>query len=332
MKKDRRTTVKIILIILLAVLVVGLFIFVLTQILGSGTSGNDEPETTLAPEGNQSTPETTNDLDSVRVTLKTYETYQLEDLDFDFVIARIGVEASEPINIELSHFRTSEGTDLSNVDGFVKRLEEKSYYLGRQNVWFSLISKKESYDAVIFIPVLKKGAESISVKCDFGTENDMEFDLTKNINKDGKKLYYQSDDVITDGKTYQLAVSEAFEATGEMFYVMNADGSESEYRIPQTDSVYVLRVDAVSLWGDSIVLEAAEYIQDGTTSAIQALDSKYSSMKESNILGRAITDKDSGYIFFQVYGSEINPIKYDGVLRLKLQGSDTWITVNVDLN
>lgn len=55
-------------------------------------------------------------------------------------------------------------------------------------------------------------------------------------------------------------------------------------------------------------------------------------MKYENILGKKIKDKDKGSLFFVAYNPLENPVIYKGVLKLKLKDSDTWITVNVDLN
>ena len=171
-------------------------------------------ENVALPEaGNQAKPDATSDLDQVKVTLSDYYVFKLDGLDFNFVIAKIHVKGNTPINITLDHFKTSEGTTLDSVDSYVAKLEENSLFLGKQNVWFSLISQNSEYDANIFIPVIDKNAASISVAVDFGGNADLGFDLSKKAGS-AEMLQYQADDVITDGKSYQMTVSAAYDITG----------------------------------------------------------------------------------------------------------------------
>ena len=66
----------------------------------------------------------------------------------------------------------------------------------------------------------------------------------------------KSGDVITDGRSYQMTVSEAREITGEPLY-QTVNGVQQEYLLPSTTKVYAFKVQAVSLWGDTIVIEEA---------------------------------------------------------------------------
>jgi hypothetical protein len=288
-------------------------------------------ENVALPEaGNQAKPDATSDLDQVKVTLSDYYVFKLDGLDFNFVIAKIHVKGNTPINITLDHFKTSEGTTLDSVDSYVAKLEENSLFLGKQNVWFSLISQNSEYDANIFIPVIDKNAASISVAVDFGGNADLGFDLSKKAGS-AEMLQYQADDVITDGKSYQMTVSAAYDITGG-YMTQTVSGQEQEYLLPSTTKTYAFEVNAVSLWGDEIVIEKAQYVPENSTETFDALDSSINSEKFTNILDRTVDEKDKGYLFFVAYDPEDHPVTYKGVLKLKVKNSDTWIVVNVDLN
>ena len=143
-----------------------------------------------------------------------------------------------PINITLDHFKTSEGTTLNSVDSYVTKLEDNSLFLGKQNVWFSLISQNSEYDANIFIPVIDKNAASISVAVDFGGNADLVFDLSKKAGS-ADMLQYQADDVITDGKSYQMTVSAAYDITGGYMTLMNAKADAADI----THTLYLVNMD-----------------------------------------------------------------------------------------
>ena len=84
--------------------------------------------------------------------------------------------------------------------------------------------------------------------------------------------------------------------------------------------------------GDVIVIEDARYVPSDGRETLTALEASVRSMKQENILGREIREADEGTIFFYAFDPDDRPVSYDGVLKLKLKGNDTWIDVNVRLN
>ena len=269
------------------------------------------------------------DLSDVTVTLADYLVFDMDDLDFRFIIARLHVKADGPTNIPLSHFRTSEGITLDQSEEYAHRLEEKQYYAGRQKVWFSLISEENEYEANVLIPVTG-GSATITVSCDFGNNGDLRFSM---LPANGRKemLQYQPLDVITDGKTFQMTVSKAYDITGLPLYQKTAEG-EIEYLLPSTTHVYAFEVNAVSLYGDTTVIKDALYVPNNSSETFKALDSSIRSMKYDNMLDQEVREHTTGYLLFYAYDPDISPVTYQGVLRLMLEGSDSWISVNVDLS
>ena len=327
----RKLTSKKWLIIALITVLVVVIALVLFDVFGSSKPNNNlGPTPTALATGNQPKPSETTNYDDLDITLNGYRVYQLPEVDFQFVIATFEVSGSESINIDLSHFKTSEGLALNNVTNYVDELEKNNYFLGRQNVWFSIISDQPQTQANIFIPISTKDASQITVTCDLKDSLSWTIDLSRNISAD-TDLHYQAEDIITDGQTYQMKVSAAYNITGEYMYTIN-NGEEVEYTLPSTTKVYVFKVEAVSLWGDDIVVEQAQYVPTTSSEVFDALTSPIRSMKYENMLDKTIVESDSGYLFFVAYDPDDHPVTYQGVLKLKLQGSDNWIEVHVDLN
>lgn len=315
-----------IIITLITLLAIGYFF------MNSNNKGGDlSGDVNMKEEGNQTKPTADTDLSVMDFDVVEYTVYNLEDIDFGFIIAKIRVQSKkDSINVDLSHFKTSEGVDLSIVDNYVKELEKNNYYLGKQNVWFEIVSTDNEYMGNIFIPYKDKSLKELDVKIDLNENDLFKFNLS---NKKGTKdmLYYEGDDVITDGKTYQMKVSQAFEITGDSLTRTYPDGFSEDYLYPATAEVYAFKIEAVSLWGDEVQIESAIYEVEGSGDVFDAMDSKITSMKYDNIVGDIIKDKGNGVLLFMTLNPDREPIKYKGRLKIKLVGKDEWLTIRVDL-
>ena len=297
-KQQGRNKALVFTILVIAAVLLG-FIFHLV-ISGGKSADQDTPDAGI----HESTDPADTGKKSVRAALKTFDVYRLDDLDFAFVIAILDIESPEHQTVTLDHFRTDEGIFLNAVESWEKKLEEHSYYLGRRNVMFSLVSDKDRYDAALFIPIKDADKKSITLSSDLAGIEDMVIDLEKNVITDGSSLYAEKKEgeVISDEETYSMVVMDALDITDEMLYMEAADGSRMQYRIPATNRGY------------------------------HALDGSIRSMKETNLIGRSIVTEDRGFLFFEVYGPEYSPVTYRGVLFLYLEGKDEPLHINVNLN
>lgn len=320
--------------ILIAVLAL-VFCSILVWFLFSQKSGKEEADKSMTEdlhmaETTTAKPELTEDLNTVEISLSDYRVYRLDEADFGFVIAKMHVKADEAIHITLDHFKTGEGIVLNDVDSYITALEQNSYFLGRQNVWYSIISENNETDANIFIPFKDKNENTLDLSCDIAEDMKWTIDLSKNAGT-ADQLQYKADDIITDGRTYQMTVSAAYDITGDYVY-QTENGIQMEYYMPSTTKLYAFKVEAVSLWGDTIVIESAKYVPTDSNETFTALDAAIETMKYENILNREISEKESGYLLFVAYDPDDNPVTYEGVLKLKLQGSENEVIINVDLN
>ena len=153
-----------------------------------------------------------------------------------------------------------------------------------------------------------------------------------NKSSDNKELFiYESEDIITDGKTYQMSVSNAFEITGEQFIRTSDSGLVEDYTFPSTTRLYAFNLEVVSLWGDEVVIESAKYIVDGTDVEFDALVKNIVPQKYDNIIGSTINDKTKGTIIIATYTNTEDELSFKGKLKLKLSNNDNYIDIIVDL-
>lgn len=329
-KVDLKKVAVVTVVLILAIVLILAMVNIFKQFNGSSAENDLGKDAEISTVGNQTKPEETENKDSLQVDLVDYTVYNLSDLDFQFVIARVRVKAETAINIDLSHFTTSEGIVLNEVNEYVSKLESKALFLGKQNVWFEIVSQDTSVLSNIFIPVKDKKAETITVTSDLGGTAEFSFNL-KNPKGTQELLSYKPDDVITDGRTYQMKVSNAFMMTGDTITRTYSDGYSEEYMVPSTAQVHAFKVEAVSLWGDELVIESAIYTVTATKEEFIAFNEQFSTMKYENLLNKTITDTSSGVLFFETLNPTENPITYKGILRLKIKGQDNYIVINVDL-
>ena len=170
-------------VLLVCFLSVGLILGMISII----TSYNNDPEEDqtqnheIAQVGNQKKPDEIDNTSSMNVGLVEYTHYRLDELDFQFVIAKVRIKADEPIHISLEHFKTSEGIALNQVDEYVNDLESNALFLGKQNVWFEIISQEK---------IKKKKVDNNFTEEELNKENTIVKVLVQGRSeKDNKKVY-----------------------------------------------------------------------------------------------------------------------------------------------
>lgn len=329
-KLDSKKLTFIALVCLFATVLIVASLYIFNQFNSKSDKNDYGKDADISDVGNQTKPDITENKDALQVDLVEYTVYNLADVDFQFVIARMRVKADSAINVDLSNFKTSESIALNDVDSYVKKLEEKALFLGKQNVWFEIVSKESSIISNIFIPVKDKKASEVKLTVDFGESKEFTFNL-KSAKGTTEMLSYKSDDVITDGKSYQMRVSNTYRIDGEKITRSYASGYSEEYLYPSTAQIHAFNVEAVSLWGEELVIEKAYYTVNSTGETFEAFNEQFSTTKYENLLNKPITDKSSGVVFFETLNPTENPITYKGVLKLKVKGQENYIIINVDL-
>ena len=323
-KKRNRTNTSIIFIFIL-------FILLIASILLYFDNNTNNIQTVMPTMKPHQTEKPDISKDGIKIDLIDYDVYEIEELDFNFIIATIRVKSDkEGINLGLNNFVTSDTISLDEVDYYISELEKNDMFLAKENVWFDIVSNESEYFVNIFIPYENKAQEKLEVLVNIDDNEPLKFNLNKKIN-DKENLYFKAEDIISDGKTFQMTLSKAFEITGDQIVRTYEDGYKEDFLYPSTAEVYAFKVKAVSLFGESVEIESSKYIVSDTNDEFDALNSQFTSMKYDNIIGKIVKQEDEGVLLFMTLNPEGDPITYKGQLKIKLVGKEEYITINVDL-
>ncbi len=263
----------------------------------------------------QPTEETTSN-----VVFDSYSYYQSSDLDFSFVIAHMNIKENAS-DYSLNEFKTDEDITLDDVKSYVNKLEENHYYLGKKNVWYSLNSN-DSFEGNIFIPITDIGKKEVTVTYKDGSYT---FDLLSNEQDITDLQYYDSNEVISDGDSYKLSVTNIYEVTGDEMY----DG-ENTLSLPSTARVFALKLDAESLKEEAITITGAEFITDSNTT-YTAEESSIHSMKNENAIGKEIKENEQACLFFITLDQDRTISRESGILKVYINEQEEPIEVKVTL-
>lgn len=267
-------------------------------------------------------PNTPEEIVGIRFDLVSYEVFDLKDLSFKFALVKVRIKDDKPINVSLTEFSTSEGTNLNDVNDYISELADLSVFLGKVGVDFDIESEETSAVFSLFVPLKDKQLEEIDIIFD---EQKISIDLFENVTGTAEQLGVVHDEGITDDKTFKVTVSAAIDITGEALYQNN---EISTY--PSTAQLMAFRLILESLNGDPIVIEEAEYITEETSDTFVALDGTYErTEKRVNIISVSTTTSTNGYLLFMTLNPERVQISYTGILRVKING--VWSSVEIDL-
>ncbi|MBQ1810365.1 MAG: hypothetical protein II016_04485 [Erysipelotrichaceae bacterium] len=244
-----------------------------------------------------------------KMTLMDYEVYQDDDLDFDFAIARVRFEDEKPLEFDLSRFETDQGLRLSEVSSYVKALEDRSLYLGKNNVVYEVVSKERTGMFALLIPY-KKGSDTIKVT-DTVSKQEFTLDLKQNIHNASDLKYQTGGDI--KGDKFDIYISDAF-----ITDILSSGGEE--YTYPSTIKVYTFKLNVNSIEGGNVSIVSAVFAPNGSEERFEALDGSYSSIKagETSLIGKPLSPGTSGVLFFEIYNPEEEGITYEGKIYLQL--------------
>ena len=298
--------------IIIALLILSLIVFFFVHSFSKPKHNTTRPDVELT--------------DTVKIDLVEYNVYQLSELDFRFLIVKLRVQSEESINLGLDLFSTSENILLSDTDSYLSVMLEKSLYVGRKQVDFEVKSDANELIVNLFVPIKNKNLKEITLFLPIEENNEILFDLSSHLSSNSDEFFYRADDVISDGAQYSIIVNSAIEITGEALY---RNGIIEDY--PSTAQLHAFYLDVTALSGETVVIEEAKYVVSGSNNEFIALDSSYTTEKRGGIIGKSITNEESGCLFFMTLNPEHLPISYEGDLYIKLKGIDYWIRIKVDL-
>ena len=315
MKRKVRWSRIAILVVLLALLVAGGF--GLARLLQPKDPTKPDPTPTPSAQLSADPAET------LQVDLMDYQLYRPEELDFSFAIARFRFRDEKAVDYDLSRLSTEEDISLGDVSTYVKRLEEKSYYLGRENVVYSVRSSDSEVLASLFIPYRKEsGTLTITDKVSGKT---FSLDLGREAEEISGLKYKTGGEIKAD--EYVFYISDAYTSN-----MMTRNGEE--YSTPATVKIYTFRIEAREVPATGAVISSAEFVPEGYDDSFEALDGTYASARrgDQSVIGKTLLQGETGALFFEIFNPEEEGITYEGKILITLSGYPGTIEVATTLH
>lgn len=276
-------------------------------------SESDEPQVTISSDPSK-------DID---VSLGSYTVYASEELDFRFVIGEFTFKANDgkAIDFDLSKLETNELIQLNNTESYTSKLQAQGYSMSKLGTTSSVKSNESALTVKLLIPVTKK-SDSLTIT-NLNNSKQISIDLTVNAG-DINDFKSSTGGTITDGKTYDIYVSNAYVSTS-----MYREGVEYSY--PSTVKVYTFKLEVNELAQEGVSIEKAYFIPSGSDTEYQALGSSFSSMKEDNIIGVPLKANDSYALFFEMFNPDESGITYKGTLQLVFSNSNQVVEISTSM-
>jgi len=269
------------------------------------------------------------DLSRSKVSLGSYKAYKSTSLGFGFIAADMTVDSK--YDIDLSLFETEESLKLSNASAYREMLEDAGYgsYI-EGTVEEKIEGSDTEYSVKLFIPVKDLSQTSLILYSDFGKNakytmrfNDAE-ELDAEETAEPTSTPTAEAVVENEEKTFKMTVLGSLEVSGDE---MLSDGMSMS--LPSTARVFAFRIQADSLTSDSVVVEEALFLANNDE-LYSAEGASVSSMKYENLIGKSIGEEEEGYLFFIVLDPEREMTADNGILQVRLAGSEEWILVDTE--
>ena len=315
MKRKVRWSRIAILAVLLALLVAG--VFALVRFLQPKDPERPDPTPTPSVQPSETPAE------SLQIDLMDYQLYRPEELDFSFAIARFRFKDDKAIDFALERLSTEEDVNLADVSTYVKRLEEKSYYLGRENVVYSVRSNESEALVSLFIPY-RKSSGTLTIT-DSVSGKTFSLDLDREVQEVSGLKYKTGGEIKAD--EYVFYISDAYTSN-----MMTRDGEE--YTTPATIKIYTFRIEARYIPATGAVISKAEFVPEGYEESFEALDGTYASARrgDQSVIGKTLLAGESGALFFEIFNPEEEGITYEGKILITLSDYPGTIEVATTLH
>lgn len=258
--------------------------------------------------------------EETKITIEDYKVYidDDEDLGFNFVIATLKFTTTkETLYYDLANLTNSERDNkISEIDYYVSKLEDKLYDITQIELAKEIKSNTNTVTANILIPFINKtgvlnvyNGEKLSFNLN---ENVLNASSLKLVNQDGKTTIKTNDyDISMNGIPY---LSTMMTRNGEEF-----DSSGI--------SIYTFKIKVNNV-KDGVYIERAEFIKEGSSDIVEALDETYQSYKVDNIIMMPLKAGSEGALFFDLYRNNDAEINYKGVLRFQFSDNkDKWVEI-----
>ena len=262
----------------------------------------------------------------IDVALKDATVFRLKELDFQFVIAEITVTSNKKIDLGLEMFSTSEGISLNNVAFYTDKIKENGLTLDKLGLVDTFQSEEKTVTAKVFIPILDKAAQSLTLSVNLEKKIDLAIDLS--IATGTKyEIGLTNADLLTDGNSYKITLGKMVSLNHEPVFHSTPSGEKDLYDFSETSNLVALEINIEGLNATSIGIDDAQFIADGSTVSAYALTKSYTSDGYLNVIDMAVTEVKTGYLYLQINDIDESILDKNGTLKLELTGSQEWIIV-----
>ena len=185
---------------------------------------------------------------TISIKLDSYDVYQPENLDFNFVVATLTFKGDDGVNYNLSNLVTEQGNNLSDIFEYEKMLNT-SYDFDSLGTTVDVVSSENKYSCKVFIPYTGD-LDTLKVTDKLSGES-FDIDLTKNIKELTTTEYSDnSTEIVSDD--YDISVSDNYIST-----MMTLDGDDYDNSMT---SVYTFKLTVNDI-KSGIKITGATFVQ-----------------------------------------------------------------------
>lgn len=235
--------------------------------------------------------------------INSYTLFDLEELEYRFILASIHVTSNKSINLSLAHFTTSEGIQLNAVDNYLQQLESIGYNFGDYPVVFGINSQDTQSDALLFIPIVDRSLTYLDVDISLNPKSTLSFDLLNpsSIGKIGNLGVNPSN--LNSGDIAEATILRGLEVSPDNFYQLDSSGLRVQANFTAQSQIIGIKFTLVNKTTESFRISKATLTATNGAS-YEAVDNTYLIDGIQNLSNILVETEATGYLFFEVLGSE----------------------------
>lgn len=237
-------------------------------------------------------------------SVNNYTLFNLEQFNFEFILADIHITSNKAINLSLTNFRTSENIQLNSVNTYLQEIEQAGYNFGDYKVVFGLTSETTELDALIFIPIIDRTLDFIDLDITLNPLKTLSFDL-KNPSSIGTLDNLGINEVNVNAEDVATVTFDRDTMIGpEQFYQLDSSGKKVEASFTSQSLILATKITIKNLTTDQFrITKAYVYSNDGIQ--YLAVDKSYLIDGADNLNNAYIETESSGFLFFEILGQNL---------------------------
>ncbi len=235
-------------------------------------------------------------------SINQFTLFDLEIVDYRFILANIHIQSNRPINLSLSHFISSEGLQLNSIDPYLVSLESLGYNFGTYPVVFSLSSPNNEMDAVLFIPITDDALSNLDLNINLNPKKSLSFDLSKPDSKGVIGNLGVTPKTLNPDEIAQTEIIKTLLLGPESFYQLDENGSRIQASFTAQSQILGVKVLITNKLSESYRIVDA-HILANNGSIFDAVDKTYLIDGITNLNSQYIETELSGYLFFELLGN-----------------------------